>query len=38
MNARPDPGDSCAHQILVMDAGRIVERGTHAKLFAADGR
>jgi ATP-binding cassette subfamily B protein len=27
-----------AHEILVMDAGRIVERGTHAALLAADGR
>ena len=26
-----------ADQILVMDSGRIVERGTHAGLLAADG-
>ena len=27
-----------AHEILVMDAGRIIERGTHADLLAAEGR
>ncbi|PYE76052.1 ABC transporter family protein [Xylophilus ampelinus] len=27
-----------AHEILVMEAGRIVERGTHAALLAAAGR
>jgi ATP-binding cassette subfamily B protein len=27
-----------AHEILVMDAGRILERGTHAQLLAANGR
>ena len=27
-----------AHEILVMEAGRIVERGTHAALLARNGR
>jgi len=27
-----------AHEILVLEAGRIVERGTHAQLLAAQGR
>ncbi len=27
-----------AHEILVMDAGRIIERGAHAALLAANGR
>jgi ATP-binding cassette, subfamily B, heavy metal transporter len=27
-----------AHEILVLDAGRIIERGTHAQLLAASGR
>jgi ATP-binding cassette subfamily B protein len=27
-----------AHMILVMDAGRIIERGTHAELLQAQGR
>jgi ABC-type transport system involved in Fe-S cluster assembly fused permease/ATPase subunit len=26
-----------AHQILVIDQGRIVERGTHDRLLAAEG-
>ena len=27
-----------AHEILVMEAGQIIERGTHTQLQAADGR
>jgi ABC-type transport system involved in Fe-S cluster assembly fused permease/ATPase subunit len=27
-----------AHEILVMEAGSIIERGTHAALLAANGR
>jgi ATP-binding cassette subfamily B protein len=27
-----------AHEILVMDAGRIIERGTHAQLLTQNGR
>ncbi|TFZ04174.1 ABCB family ABC transporter ATP-binding protein/permease [Ramlibacter humi] len=27
-----------AHEILVMDAGRVIERGTHAQLLARGGR
>ncbi len=27
-----------AHEILVMEAGRIIERGNHGQLLAADGR
>jgi len=27
-----------AHEILVMDTGRIIERGTHAQLLAQGGR
>ena len=27
-----------AHEILVMDAGHLIERGTHAQLLAANGR
>jgi ATP-binding cassette, subfamily B, heavy metal transporter len=27
-----------AHEILVMEVGRIIERGTHARLLAAQGR
>ncbi len=27
-----------AHEIVVLEAGRVVERGSHAELLAADGR
>jgi len=27
-----------AHQILVMDAGQVIERGTHEELLQANGR
>jgi ATP-binding cassette subfamily B protein len=27
-----------AHEILAIDAGRILERGTHAQLLKANGR
>jgi ATP-binding cassette subfamily B protein len=27
-----------AHEILVMDSGRIIERGTHSALLAVNGR
>src|SRR6476620_9604160 len=27
-----------AHEILVLDAGRVIERGTHAQLLAMAGR
>jgi len=27
-----------AHEILVMDGGRIIERGTHVQLLQASGR
>jgi ATP-binding cassette subfamily B protein len=27
-----------AHEILVMDTGRIIERGTHSALMARGGR
>jgi ABC-type transport system involved in Fe-S cluster assembly fused permease/ATPase subunit len=27
----------CANQILVLDAGRVVQRGTHDSLLAAEG-
>jgi ABC-type transport system involved in cytochrome bd biosynthesis fused ATPase/permease subunit len=31
-------GVNAVHEILVLDAGHIIERGTHAQLLAADGR
>ena len=36
-NLFPPRGDGDADRIVVLDAGRIVEIGTHAALLAANG-